>query len=459
MRVALRGPRSDAGASLLMALALTTFLGLVFGALLSYGSVSIRAAKAADTLEGRSYGTDGALEIAVNQVRNSTFNNDPGSSCPDRSVPAADGPAMRVTCTARPGTGGGSETVPISPANRPGQAVLTLGANTGRPGIAQSGSGTLRVQGTVFSSGPIAAGTGSVESVDARVTARGACTGTVISRDALGTPVSNACSAPAGDIPADPDYAQPTAGLTYRPLPTCDRSSTVEFQPGYYDDAVGLSDMMDGGGACAGKTFLFAPASSGVGVYYFDFHNGEGGGLPTGAHVWTVDDADARVVGGTPVGWTPDSSAPSIPGACVSPLRSTTGAGVRFVFGGDSRMRVRSGQVELCGQYSASSPPVTMQGAKTGADPGAGPSTLTTDGTGTNPTDGPAFADPSRITVTDGVPASAVVDSRLVLGGVTASVVVQDFAPPSPVPAGSVLTGATLLVVHRDNNADTATAG
>ena len=47
-----------------------------------------------------------------------------------------------------------------------------------------------------------------------------------------------------GDDPATvfpSAYAQPTAGMTPRALPSC-ASNPVTFTPGYYDDAVGLSD-------------------------------------------------------------------------------------------------------------------------------------------------------------------------------------------------------------------------
>lgn len=450
-----RRAADDTGASLVMALLLTTFLGLVIGALLSYTAASVRGTKSADTRAARTYDADGALKTAVNQVRNSAFNNDPGGSCPSLAVPGSTGTAATVTCAARAGSGAGSELVPVTSANRPGQAVLALGTNSGEAGVVQRSGGSLRVQGKVFSSGTVEGGTGTVESVDALITARGACTGTVVSRDSAGATVPNACSAAATAIPADPNYAQPTAGLTYRPLPTCDTTSTVEFLPGYYDDAVGLSAMMAGTGACAGKTFLFQSATGG-GVYYFDFHNGESSALPTGSRIWTINDSAAKLVGGTPLGWTPDASTPTLPGACVSPLRSTTSTGVRFVFGGDSRLQVRSGAVELCGQYSTSAPPVTLQGAKTGADTVSGPVTLTTDGTGTNPTNGPAFANPANITATDGNTASAVVDASTNTGGVTASVALTGFVPSSAIPAGSLLTSAKLVVVHRDNNANTS---
>lgn len=443
--------REDDGASLIMALALTTFLGLVVGSLLTYSSASIRAARTTDSRAAATYDADGALKTAINQVRNSTVNNDPGSTCPDLTVPGSGTSTLRVTCTAGSGTGASSERVPITATNRPGQTIQTLGTTTGETGIAQVGGNPFRVQGKVFSNGPIATGTGSLESVDAAIRARGACTGSVVSRDAQGNQVATVCSTTTG-LPADPAYVQPIAGLTWRPLPTCDSSSTVEFTPGYYDDAVGLSDMMDGDGPCAGKTFLFPSAAGAVGLYYFDFHNGEGGGLPVGPRVWTISDRAAKVVGGTPQGWTPDVSTPTVPGSCVSPLNATTSNGVEFVFGGDSRVALKAGAAELCGQYSTTTPPVTVYGAKSGNDTVTS-KTAVTDQTGTNPGTGPTFANPSRIYTPDAIASTAVVDATSVLAGVTASVVVKGFLPASTVPAGAVLSSAKLVIVHRDNNA------
>jgi Tfp pilus assembly protein PilX len=460
----LRGrPDGDAGASLIIALAFMTFIGLVVGALLSYSGTSLRGTKATKAAMTQDYDVDSALQTAINQIRNSAYNNETGQTCTALSFPRAGGTAVTVNCAGTSGTGGTTAGVPITSANRPGQAVLTLGTNAGELGIAQSGTNILRIQGKVFSKGGINTGNATLKDVNAQVVAQGTCVGTVISSDAQGNVISNNCSAPANLIPADPAYAQPTSGLVYRPLPSCaNTGSTVEFSPGYYDDAVGLSAMMGGTGTCSGKTFLFqAAAGGGLGVYYFDFHNGEGGGLPAGGHTWTIADQNAFVVGGTPRGWVPDVSAPVIPttfpGSCASPLTTTTSNGVEFVFGGDSRLYLGAGSVELCGQYSATIPPVAVYGAKTGADVLTGPVTAKTDGTGSNPGTGPAFATPANITENDTVTSNANVNVPASNPDVTASVLVKGFVPAPAVPAGSILTGAVLNVVHRENNATNKT--
>ena len=115
-----RAPTSEAGASLIIALAFMTFLGLVVGGLLTYSATSLRGTKATRLRASQVYDVDGALKTAVNQVRNSAYNNDAGQTCNDLSFPRADGTAVTVTCKAGAGTGGASEGVPVSSANRPG---------------------------------------------------------------------------------------------------------------------------------------------------------------------------------------------------------------------------------------------------------------------------------------------------------------------------------------------------
>jgi len=261
--------------------------------------------------------------------------------------------------------------------------------------------------------------------------------------------VPTVCSAPANAIPAEPNHDRPQTGFTYRPLPVCDATSTVEFLPGYYDDAVGLSAMMSGVGPCAGKTFHFQANATAPGFYYFDFHNSEGGGgLPSGPDVWTINDKDVQVVAGTPQGWTASPfTAPTIPGACVSPLTATSNNGVQFAFGGDSRFVVNAGQVELCGQYYADKPPITVYGITAGNDPAPVTATLGTNGSGSTPSGRVPFSPFSALTATDGTAAAASLDGTG--GDSTASVAVQDFSTAS-LPAGAYLRSAHLRIVHRE---------
>jgi len=456
-----RRAADDAGASLILALAFTTFLGLVVASLLTYSATSLRSTNSTEAKALSTYDVDGALQAGVNQIRTDApvFINAAGQPCPTLRFPGQPGgpntaAPVAVTCMGGKGTGAVGATVKIDGNNRPRNALLTLGAGA-EIGIDKGSNNVLRVRGNVYvnSTGTSIAQSGSacaetslppldgtacagmwVE--NGKLTAKGSCQGTVVA-------VLKSCDDPLPD-PAglDPAYPQPAGTLDYRPVPPCGAAPTVTFVPGYYDDAVALSGLTNGTG-CKGKTLHFTP-----GVYYFDFHNGEGGPLPTGPRVWTINDAATEVVGGRARGWTPAGGNPSIPGACVSPLDSATNGGVQFVFGGDSRLDLRAGRVELCGRYSLGQPPIALYGAKTGADVVTGPVTAKTDGTGTST--GPSFASPGNITEVDSVPATAVLDGTA--GAVTSEVTLNGFRPPT-VPAGSILTAARLVVRHRDNNA------
>ncbi len=143
---------------------------------------------------------------------------------------------------------------------------------------------------------------------------------------------------------SDPNYPAPSATQTARTVPTCTAGAVVNFSPGLYTNATGLSN-------CDNATMAFAP-----GTYYFNF---------TGpSSTWTMN--TGSLVGGTPTTTLVAGRSPTIPGSCVSPLTSTTpNAGVQFVFGGVSRMDVTgSARAELCGSYSAAAPPIAVYGLK-----------------------------------------------------------------------------------------------
>lgn len=458
MRGLRRRPVDDSGASLILALAFMTFLGLVVGSLLTYGGTSLRSTNATEAKAQSAYDIDGALQAGVETVRTRfpTFTNAPLlPPCPPLSLqgPNTGSPVM-VTCAGVDGTGAVGSLVEVNPNNRPKNALLTLG--TAETGVDKGSNNILRVKGNVYinnaprsieqsgSSCPVAPQPPTVPNcsevwVEAgTVTAKGTCGGRIVA-DAV------TCNDPAPHPDgADPAYAQPADALDYRPVPSCGAGPTVTFEPGYYDDVVALNNTTNGPG-CKGKTLWFKP-----GIYFFDFHNGDGAPLPAAppeGRVWTIKDKDTKVVGGTPKGWVPGVTAPSLPGACVSPLDvALPNVGVQFVFGGDSRLDVQDGAVELCGQYSATRPPIALYGAKTGADPlPIGPETAKTDGTGVST--GPLFAPVEKITLADSVPAEAVLNGGA--GDVTSEVKLKLVSPPA-VPAGSILEKAELVARHRE---------
>jgi hypothetical protein len=450
-----RRPDGDEGAALVLALLFITGIGLVVGSLLTYSGTGLQAAAKLATRTQTDYDVDGALQAAINTVRQSDYDNASGQTCLTGGaldVPGSNG-TVRVTCAAAAGTGAAAGLVPITSANKPRSAILTLGTNGGEPGIGLQSNGTLLVKGSVVSNSTITGGgaASALSSPYAQVRAKGSCaTATVTSTPAAActyTPTTDA------DDFADPvtlpaaatAYAPPptaTADLTYRPVPACG-ASPVTFQPGYYDDAAALSALTNGG--CGGHTLWFKP-----GQYYFDFHNAEGGGgLPSGSDVWTVSDSNVRVVAGTPQGWTTSPfSAPTIPGSCVSPLTTTSNAGVQWAFGGDSRLAVSAGQMEVCGQYSSSKPALAIYGIASGTDTTL-TSVLKTSGGGSTPAGSVAFSPLSAVQDQDDAPATASLDSTGASGDTTASMLLSDFATGA-VPGGSILQTAQLEIRHKE---------
>jgi hypothetical protein len=458
--------RGETGASLILVLIFVITIGLVASALLSLSGTGLISAVKVREKADTSYDVDGALQAAINTVRNSTYQNAPGQTCLPGGYldyPGADGSVIKVACAPAADT-------PRNANTAPGQALLTLGTNSGEHGIHQGPDSVLRVRGRVSSNSTVATdGTPCPQTPQpptsncSQIVADGGQI--VVTPQCPPDQVTLISNPPAdcgsGRTEADPGsvpasaagYAQPASvpgDLTYRSVPTsC--TAPVTFQPGYYDDGAALTNVF---ATCGATTYWFRP-----GVYFFDFHNDTGSLWAGPSHVWTVNDAGARVVAGTPTGWNPSPgsfTAPTIPGSCASPQSGTGNNGTEFVFGGDSRLVVTAGQMEVCGRFAGNgAPPIAVYGAKTGGNPSPMTSPwLKTDGTGTDVAGNTAFADPANITQTGETPVRAA--TATVTAGATtpipASVVVQGFSPAAAVPAGSVITSALLQVTHRDRS-------
>ena len=456
----LRRPRGDEGATLLLVLVFVLSFGLIVPALLTLAQTSVNSVAVTRTVVETSTDAEAAADRAINLVRRGDFYNEPSQRCfhdPADTFGVNDsdvltstglvvGGATKVrktltTCQAAPDSGyPTSVRVPVTTTNRPGQALLTLGRNSEK-GLRQSANNTLRIQGRVFSNSTV-----EVENPNARLEvdnaaliARGPCTGNV-----FGTPKN--CDDTSQDaLGVDPAYALPTALPPLRTAPTCSGGNRAyALLPGRYTSASTLSNLTKN--SC-GALLHFTP-----GEYYFDFVD------PT--PVWDV--TDGYVVGGTiPTGARAWSLAaypgtrPKVPGACVSPVESVTNGGVTFIFGAASRMSISGGgKVELCGQYSATRPPIAVFGANIGSGTGPVTTTITTDGAAGG--GAAAYANQPRIRVKDGQTADAQVIGRNAAQQ-AASVTVA--MPALAVPAGAVLLAAKLRVAHRDLVGPSATVG
>ncbi len=361
--------RDDSGASLVLALVIVTVISVVVAVVLSFTDTNLRATLAVRDQARAAASADGAGQIAVNTLRRGTFDGTLGQCF--GLLPAADtltltnfyqsGPSApdsaAVTCQADT-TLASLSTVAITPLNRPANAVLTMSTAAGEDGLRVdvADGRTVAVHGSVFANSTVTVPHGGL-STDAALTARGACTGTITSSPPMVCGIGPVVD-PRGD---DPNYPAPVASTTIQTVPVCVvRNQLVTFTPGRYTDITGLNNLT----RCQDSIFSFQP-----GTYYFDFPDT----IP-----WLID--HDYIVGGTPTTPLVAGTPPSIPGSCLSPVPPVplpplgwtpppANSGVQFVFGAGAQIVLRSTQMELCGSYSATSPPVAVYGLKSAVGP------------------------------------------------------------------------------------------
>jgi hypothetical protein len=369
--------QEDSGAALIVAMLFVTVVALVTGALLSMSYASLRTTTAMRDQQASAYNADGAAQAAVNQLRADNFNSVPGQCATAASAitlpnfyPATSttpSASAYVSCGPDPSNGTGGDAT--APNTSPGSAILTLASQaSGEDGIQiSSNAGDVKVRGGIFSNSTIKVPSGGLvntysPSVKTYTIARGLCTPTGslkpagVVRCSYGTTPNPRGEDPGTLTPHGASYDPPTAPTTPGTIGTCAAGATYQqLTPGRYASADALTTAT----GCSKSILWFTP-----GTYYFDFQG-------VGSHVWTID--DRYVIGGTPK--IPLTSSPSVadmPGACVGPgeAAATTTSGVRFVFGGDSRMAIThhgnpGGQVTICASKSPNGPPIAVYGLKT----------------------------------------------------------------------------------------------
>jgi hypothetical protein len=472
--------RADDGVALLFAIIFVAIVATIAGGVVTLASTNLRSTSVYTSESGLSAAADGAVQVAANTVRRTLYNASVGQHCfpnaagsllsgsdtmnlPSFATESGRQYSATVVCSH---SGGSSSPVLINTSNRPGMAILTTGSRAaqGEPGISIKALNAVpfMVHGVIYSNSTIDMVSGHLLD-DNGVYAKGACSG---SASITPTPIcSYTGSTPSG---ADPGYTASvntvpayvgsvTYGAADTPLaiganpPNACKNTIVTFNPGYYDDAVGLSSLMTSSG-CAGSTFWFKP-----GAYYFDFHNGDGVALASGNHVWSVN--TGSLVAGTP------STAshkpvlnPSIPGSCVNPIsedNSATNRGVQFIFGGDSQFVVDAAAAEICGTYSSSSPPIAVYGVSGTANETQTnqPTLQMASGTG----DSGSFTNLNGMrTAGDG---SVATWNNTSNGNQTGSSTVTGFVPSANPPvAGAIVDQARMSVVHGNTAGSTQDA-
>lgn len=457
MRIRRRIVTDDSGAMLLIALIVITTVAVVTGAILSHAYTSLRATVSLRGVAGTSYAADTAAKIAIDNLRlgasaaipGATYpssdwvysNNTDGTGCfglsgsapkydlvlPQGFYPKAGSqtgaPSSRVDCSVVPGTGlfGGGGGVENTDQNNFIRAITVF-----QGPLEVFNNSVLQVRGGIASNGVIdasnAAGTGIF--TNGYVWANEGCSGSITS-----TPAKDCNHAEVND-PQIADVFTTTAGL---PVRNATAQSCGAFQPGYYSSAAVLNAKVNSCG-----TAIFAP-----GNYYFDFQDEA---LGSGTNVWSIDNT---VIGGEMIG------AGDPPGRCRSPIDDPTADGVRFVFGGTSRMNIgQNAHVELCGSYSETAPPVVLQQQMTNYDPGPPPpAVFMTAGTVTTPGSDGTWA-PTE--------ASGLLDEAFGADGgpqgqwagpgnnKRAIAKLENFSAAPNIPTGSIVSTAVARIKHRE---------
>lgn len=317
-------------------------------------------------------------------------------------------PAITVTCAAASGSGSGR--TPEN-GTFPAQAILTLGERVGLPQTSAnvnylvcgtSAEDGLRTKAKGLPNGSQCDTSKSI--TNAPVTVRGdvmskstikvdgsplelyplqngtvtqarsviGCSGSVRTHAANSSTLSNACNSASTSVPNDPLYAHRAIVSAPVSVPSTCQSGVTPIGPadntgGTFTSATALSNLF-ASPSCAGKWIWFRP-----GVYYFNFSDGNQSvrcGSPASTqymatpeankHEWCIGQNgtnNVHVVGGSPFNWS-DTALP--PAESLQFPQDVTAdnpfggncdpdkAGVQFIFGGDSRLYVADGNVELC---------------------------------------------------------------------------------------------------------------
>ncbi len=354
-----RHSRED-GAVLPMALGFLILFSILIGLIFNFVNAGISSSTALEGQRNDLYSVSGAVDAAINRVRNdpSLGKSDSTAPCTLNGVPL-NGETVAVACVAESGSG---EPIPTTAA--PPFAILTMSpfitlspsswsgntppncVNVPTPeppnelGVVQvQDSKLVTVTGNVYvnsdadsdvwSGGCPQTTTAQHILVNGDVKQRSSCHDIDPILDSYDWLCGNGSATP--QTPANPDgplggaadadlndpaIAQPnswalpfTNAPPVQTVPSCPAGNVVAFEPGTYNDAAALSTLMDGV-TCPDRIFWFKP-----GQYYFNFTN-------AGSHEWSINDGQAKVIAGQP-------TAVTIGGTLVGPTRwaATTATG------------------------------------------------------------------------------------------------------------------------------------
>ena len=396
----------DDGAVLVIALVFVSVVGLLLSVVITLSHGGIVAASTFADDRRIAYEVDGATKTLITRVRGDSSLGLDGGSCPTYVPPVGEsGTSLEIRCAGAAGSGGSFD-------DQPPFALLMTGNKAGE-GINETGNAPLTVDGSIYTRGSVdltKGGSKTSLTVYGDLTAQGTCQPIAQITSPGGSITCNA--ADDGSWNLQYPARATTVPTPVDPTPSCDASELTWF-PGTYTEVPRQPS------GCSKKTWWFQP-----GVYYFDF--------PAGADTWNLDTQKVTVIGGTSTGtWVS-------PGGC-DPAAAN---GVQFIFGGTSKLvNASQGSLELCASQTsaASKQKIALYGLTTG-------SRTSTTATRTDPA--PVLTNFVGLST-----AASTINSVEVAAAYTksdTSSAVYAFA--SAVPAGSIVTSASLEVAHHESS-------
>ena len=406
----------DQGSALAIALAFLMVFGVLIGVVLQFASTGQRTTLSVREEATNTYAGGGALDGAINTVRSvltSGVAPSGATTCFSLAAGVLGNPtSVSVSCEPRPTSGaplGGST------ASQPGFAVTALSATAGEGVSVTSGTTSLQGGAAINKALTVASGA-TLDSTGYPVVA-----GTCPPMPGSGT-VKDSCTLGSGVT--DPAYPGPDTSLAVQQatLPAC--AATVTLQPGIYRSASALQAVLN----CNGATIVL-----GSGTYFFDFQD-------AGTHELVFNGAAPRnsvIVGGA------RSGTSCVPGS----------PGVDLAFGGDSRLSIASGSVDLCALVplgDTTQQHIVLRGLKT-TTPVA--TTSTTAGASATSVGGTAWTNPNNGAVVN----SPAVTTTTTIGKNRPDAVLRVDLPAIVVPADAQNITATITVRESVNTGNTAT--
>jgi hypothetical protein len=350
-------PGDDRGASMVLALAFITVVSLVIMATLTFADASMRATIALRGNVAQTAAAQGAAQVAINDLRASTYVGTDGNCFDTSASRALDNfyqrasvtDSARVECTLDPST--------VLPTGMlPADALL--GLDDIFPGVLVTkpvnfstrrfvAQGNIHSDSLLLFTGP---------SLNIRANGGLSAAAGVVSASnsaPLGCPLvlvtvsPSPCRQGVADK-NDPRYDDPQGPTTSRTPPaSCPASKYVGINPGRITNVNRLNTLTSNSASCQDVIVHFRP-----GTYYLDFNG-----------TWTIQ--GGYVIGGRNNTLGP-GSAVNIPGMCPSPLTTPIpGQGVEFVLSEKARIVFgNNAQVELCGNFSPTRPPIVIYGLR-----------------------------------------------------------------------------------------------